>query len=87
MVVTCPLYVFYARAFLIETMALMSELNLSQDAVRRQVGSAIDLLVHTERTPSGRRIVSNVVTVACTDKGEYELESMFATNKARSRER
>ena len=71
----------------VETMALMSELNLSQDAVRRQVGSAIDLLVHTERTPSGRRIVSNVVTVACTDKGEYELESMFATNKARSRER
>ncbi|HEY5532750.1 MAG TPA: CpaF family protein, partial [Candidatus Anoxymicrobiaceae bacterium] len=71
----------------VETMALMSEVNLSQDAVRRQVGSAIDLIVHTERTPSGRRMVSNVVTVACTDKGEYELESMFATNKARSRDR
>ncbi len=62
----------------LETMVLMSEVRLDQEAVRRQVGSAIDLVVHTERTAEGRRVVSQVVAVSRASGGGYALEQMFA---------
>jgi pilus assembly protein CpaF len=61
----------------LETMVLMSDVGLDQAAVRRQVGSALDLVIHTERTPAGGRVVSGVVTVCCSSSGSYELEPVF----------
>lgn len=51
----------------LETLALMSGLDLPHAAVRRQVADAVDLVVHQARRPDGRRevvAVSEVVRVA-----------------------
>src|ERR671924_2285853 len=47
----------------LETMALMSDVDLPVDHVREQVASTIDLLVHTARLSEGRRLVSKVTSV------------------------
>lgn len=61
----------------LETMVLMSGVRLDQEAVRRQVGSAVDLVVHTEREPGGSRVVAQIVAVSCNGSGGYELEQMY----------
>jgi pilus assembly protein CpaF len=47
----------------LETMALMSDVDLPVDHVREQIASTIDLLVHTARLSDGRRLVSRVTSV------------------------
>lgn len=61
----------------IETMALMTEANLGQDAIRRQVASAIDLIVHVERSRTGSRFVREVISVGCSGDNDYLLEALF----------
>lgn len=61
----------------LETMVLMSETNLDLSAVRRQIGSAIDLIIHMERNSSGRRFLSGVFTLSISDNLQYELERLF----------
>jgi pilus assembly protein CpaF len=41
----------------LETMVLMAGLGLPAQAIRRQIGSALDVVVHIERTRDGRRRV------------------------------
>jgi pilus assembly protein CpaF len=48
----------------IETLALMADVALPHAAVRGQVASALDLVVHLERTRSGARRVTAVGEVA-----------------------
>jgi pilus assembly protein CpaF len=51
----------------VETLALMAGVGLPHAAVREQVASALDLVVHQERGPDGRRrveLVTEVVRVA-----------------------
>jgi pilus assembly protein CpaF len=47
----------------IETLALMADVALPHAAVRQQLASAIDTVVHLERTTAGARRVSEVVEV------------------------
>jgi pilus assembly protein CpaF len=47
----------------IETLALMADVALPHVAVRQQVASAIDLVVHLERGPPGSRRVAEIVEV------------------------
>lgn len=61
----------------LETMVLMSDVMLNQEAVRRQVGSALDLILHTERTPVGGRILSEVVALSFSKENGYELEPLL----------
>jgi pilus assembly protein CpaF len=61
----------------IETMVLMSDVMLNQEAVRRQVGSALDLILHTERTPAGGRILSQVAAIGLSKEGGYRLEPLL----------
>ena len=61
----------------LETMVLMSDVMLNQEAVRRQVGSALDLILHTERTPVGGRILSQVVALNFSKENGYELEPLL----------
>ncbi|MHB8894343.1 MAG: CpaF family protein [Candidatus Geothermincolia bacterium] len=61
----------------LETMVLMSEVNLDIAAVRRQVGSAIDLVIHTQRDESGKRVLGQVTSVSPGPSGDYILEPMF----------
>lgn len=53
----------------LEIMALMAAQGLSVAAARRLIGSAIDLVVHLEREPSGRRRVTDAVEVRLADDG------------------
>jgi pilus assembly protein CpaF len=62
----------------LETMVMMSDVDLDQPAVRRQIGSALDLILHMERKPGGRRALSEVASIHCADSGEIELEHLFA---------
>ena len=67
----------------LETMVLMSEVNLDLAAVRRQVGSTVDLIVHTSRGTSGQRVVDGVVSVTLGASGEYHLEPLSGGGSGR----
>lgn len=47
----------------LETMAMMAGLGLPAEAIRRQIGSALDLVVHLERRRSGERQVMELLEV------------------------
>jgi pilus assembly protein CpaF len=53
----------------LEVMALMAAPGLSVDAARRQVASAIDLIVHLARDEEGVRRVADVTEVRVGDGG------------------
>ncbi len=61
----------------LETMVMMSDVGLDQAAVGRQVSSALDLILHMERRPDGRRVLSEVASLHCTSMGDIELECLF----------
>ena len=48
----------------LETMALMAGVELPQRAIREQIASAVDLIVHQERMRDGTRKVVNVTEVS-----------------------
>jgi pilus assembly protein CpaF len=47
----------------IETLALMADVGLPHEAIRDQVGAAIELVVHQQRMPDGSRAVACVAEV------------------------
>ena len=47
----------------VETLALMAGVGLPHEAVREQVASALDLVVHQARRPTGERVVESVAEV------------------------
>jgi pilus assembly protein CpaF len=63
----------------LETMALMADVGLPLVALRRQVASAIDLLVQTVRLPDGRRMISQISEVAFEESLQsYLITDIFA---------
>lgn len=62
----------------LETMALMADIGIPLFALRRQVASAVDLIVQTARMPSGRRLVTGISEVEF-DEGtqNYRLRDIF----------
>jgi len=62
----------------LETMALMADVGLPLFALRRQVASAIDLIVQTARQTSGRRLVTHVSEVRFDEATDnYIVEDIF----------
>ena len=62
----------------IETMALMADVGLPLMALRRQVASALDLIVQTVRLPSGRRLVSQISELGIDDESHnYLIRDIF----------
>jgi pilus assembly protein CpaF len=62
----------------LETMALMSDVDLPVDHVREQVASAIDVVVHMSRLRSGRRVVFQVSSVEHRVGEEPLVTEIFA---------
>lgn len=62
----------------LETMALMSDVDIPQQALRAQVASAVDIIVQTSRMSHGRRAVTHVTEVVGygNDAG-YQLQDLF----------
>jgi pilus assembly protein CpaF len=62
----------------LETMALMSDVELPAAHVRAQVASAIDLVVHMTRLRDGRRVVFQVASVEdLADDGDPAVTEVF----------
>ncbi len=62
----------------LETMALMSDVQIPLYALRAQVGSAVDLIVQTSRLQDGSRCVTHITQVVGYDPDRgYMLEDLF----------
>jgi pilus assembly protein CpaF len=64
--------------FRLETTALMGGVDLTLRAVRSQITSAIDLVIHISRFGDGSRKVSLVSEVVALDeKGDYVVKDLY----------
>jgi pilus assembly protein CpaF len=61
----------------LETMAMMSDVDLPAAHVRSQVAAAIDVVVQLARLRDGRRIIWEVAVVEGTRRGEPIVEPVF----------
>ncbi len=61
----------------IETMALMAGMDLPVRAIREQVSSAIDLIIHQERMKDGSRKVVNITEVSGMEGDVITLTDIF----------
>lgn len=61
----------------IENMILMANVNLPIRAIRGQIASAIDLVIHTERMRDGVRRVTEVVEVVGLEGEVFSLGALF----------
>jgi pilus assembly protein CpaF len=62
----------------LETMAMMSDVDLPAAHIRNQVASAIDVIAHLARLRDGRRVVFDVSSVKGTSRGEPVVTQLFA---------
>jgi pilus assembly protein CpaF len=61
----------------LETMAMMSEIDLPAAHIRNQVASAIDVVVQLARLRDGRRVVWEVAAIEGTHRGEPIVSPVF----------
>jgi pilus assembly protein CpaF len=61
----------------LETMAMMSDVDLPAADVRSQVAAAIDVVVQLARLRDGRRVVWEIAVVEGTRRGEPVVEPVF----------
>jgi pilus assembly protein CpaF len=65
----------------LETMALMSDIDLPAAHVREQIASTVDLVVHMARLREGRRVVSRVTAVEGLSAGRPSLRDVFMLDR------
>jgi pilus assembly protein CpaF len=61
----------------LETMAMMSDVDLPAAHIRSQVAAAIDVIIQLARLRDGRRVVWEVAVVEGTRRGEPVVEPVF----------
>lgn len=61
----------------LETMVLMSGMELPVSAIRQQIASAVEIIVHLARLPGGKRRVVQVCEVTGMERGEVALVDLF----------
>ena len=61
----------------LETMALMSDVELPVSHLREQIAGALDLIVHMSRTSEGNRVVAKISAVEGLRSGAVLLEDIF----------
>jgi pilus assembly protein CpaF len=66
----------------LETLALMSDVELPLWALRAQIASAIDAIVQTERGADGVRRVSQIVEVGADERG-YAIRELYRHDEPR----
>ena len=62
----------------LETMALMSDVDLPLAHLREQIASAIDVVVHMARLPDGRRVAFHVASVDGMHDGRPVVNEVFS---------
>ncbi len=61
----------------VETMTLMAGIELPLRAVRDQVASALELLLHLERLPTGQRVLSSITEIQGREGETITLQEVF----------
>jgi pilus assembly protein CpaF len=61
----------------IETMVLMAGYDLPMRAIRQQVASALDLIIHLDRLQDGSRRVTTITEVQRMESDVITLQNMF----------
>jgi pilus assembly protein CpaF len=61
----------------LETMVLMAGYDLPVKAIREQIASAIELIIHVDRLPDGRRVVTAVTEVQGLEGETILLQDVF----------
>jgi len=61
----------------LETMAMMANLNLPEAAIRKQIASALSLIVQVARFPDGTRRVTHVSEVTGMESDVISLQDLF----------
>ena len=61
----------------LETMVLMAGMNLPDKAIREQIASAIDLIIHEARLPDGTRKITNVTEIQGMEGDIITLQDVF----------
>jgi pilus assembly protein CpaF len=64
----------------LETMTLMAGMELTVRAIREQIASAIDIIVHQERMKDGTRRITHVSEVVGMEGDIITLQDIFAFN-------
>ncbi|MEW8978474.1 MAG: CpaF family protein [Symbiobacterium sp.] len=64
----------------LETMVLMADSGLPIRAIRQQIASAFELVVHCARLRSGQRRVVEIAEVGLTEDDAYRLRPLFVWN-------
>jgi pilus assembly protein CpaF len=62
----------------LETMVLMTGYELPLRAIREQIASAVDLIVHTARLKDGSRRIVNITEVYGMDEDEVLIQDIFS---------
>jgi pilus assembly protein CpaF len=61
----------------LETMALLSGVNISMDALREYISNALDLVVNISRMKDGKRKITSISEVVGFKDGEIVLKEIF----------
>ncbi|PRX95496.1 CpaF family protein [Allonocardiopsis opalescens] len=61
----------------LETLASMSEVKIPYEAIRDQVNSAIDCIVHLGRWPDGSRRINELAVVSSSHREQFKLETLM----------
>jgi pilus assembly protein CpaF len=62
----------------LETTVLMAGFDLPHRAIREQIASAVDMIVHLERMPNGKRKVVNVTEVHGLEQSTIVMQDIFS---------
>lgn len=66
----------------LETMVLMSGMELPISAIRQQITSAVEIIIHLAKLPGGRRRVIQVCEVTGNEGGEVRVTDLFRWESA-----
>ena len=69
----------------LQTMMLMSEVDLSHEACQVQINSAVDAVIHLARYADGSRRIASIAQVLATASGKFQLEELFTFDVRRFR--
>ena len=68
----------------LESMVLMAGFDLPVTAIRRMIAGAVQVVLQQDRMPDGRRVVTSIVELERSPRGEIGLRPVFALNEAAS---
>ena len=70
----------------LDTMVAMANLNIPERAIRQQVASAVNILVHVGRMSDGTRKITGVAEITGMEQGVITIQDIFVFDRTGLRE-